>query len=69
MMSFMEMALNPMESQMTGDGGAETATSTEGAEDSSQTGVDDSTASGGEGNIVDTGGDFGGFDGRGFGDF
>jgi hypothetical protein len=69
MMSFMGMALNPMESQMTGDGVAETATSTEGAEDSSQAGVDDSTASGGEGDIVDTGGDFGGFDGGGFGDF
>jgi DNA-binding MarR family transcriptional regulator len=69
MMSFTGMALNPMESQMTGDGVAETATSTEGAEDSSQAGVDDSTASGGEGDIVDTGGDFGGFDGGGFGDF
>jgi predicted transcriptional regulator len=66
MMSMMGMALNPMESQMaaeTGggaggtdnDGGDEAA----GGEDSSQTGGAD----------YDTGGDFGGFDGGGFGDF
>jgi len=66
MMSMMGMALNPMESQMaaesgeggaaeTDDGGAEGG----GGEDSSQTGEAD----------YDTGGDFGGFDGGGFGDF
>jgi predicted transcriptional regulator len=65
MMSMMGMALNPMESQMaaeTGGGGAdETDSSSEadGGGDSSQTGeVDSGTA-----------GDFGGFDGGGFGDF
>ena len=66
MMSMMGMALNPMESQMavesgeggaaeTDNGGAESG----GGEDSSQTGEAD----------YDTGGDFGGFDGGGFGDF
>jgi hypothetical protein len=56
MMSFMGMALNPMESQMaadTGGGGAEADSSTEGG-----------------GSEADTrGGDFGGFDRGGFGDF
>lgn len=56
MMSFMGMALNPMESQMaadTGGGGAEADSSTEGGGSEADTG----------------GGDFGGFDGGGFGDF
>lgn len=56
MMSFMGMALNPMESQMAADsggGGAETDSSTEGGGSEADTG----------------GGDFGGFDGGGFGDF
>src|SRR5918997_291545 len=56
MMSFMGMALNPMESQMASDsggGGAETDSSTEGGGSETDTG----------------GGDFGGFDGGGFGDF
>lgn len=65
MMSMMGMALNPMESQMaseTGGGGSdETDSSSEadGGGDSSQTGEADSG----------TTGDFGGFDGGGFGDF
>jgi hypothetical protein len=65
MMSMMGMALNPMESQIaseTGGGGAdETDSSSEadGGGDSSQTGEADSG----------TTGDFGGFDGGGFGDF
>jgi len=56
MMSFMGMALNPMESQMatdSGGGGAEADSSTEGGGSEADTG----------------GGDFGGFDGGGFGDF
>ena len=56
MMSFMGMALNPMESQMAADsggGGAEADSSTEGGGSEADTG----------------GGDFGGFDGGGFGDF
>jgi hypothetical protein len=56
MMSFMGMALNPMESQMAADsggGGAEAGSSTEGGGSEADTG----------------GGDFGGFDGGGFGDF
>jgi hypothetical protein len=61
MMSMMGMALNPIENQMasdTGGGGAEGAGETE-------------TDSGGAGlSETDTGGgDFGGFDGGGFGDF
>jgi hypothetical protein len=66
MMSMMGMALNPMESQMaaeSGEGGAAEADNggaeASGGEDSSQTGEAD----------YDTGGDFGGFDGGGFGDF
>jgi hypothetical protein len=56
MMSFMGMALNPMESQMAADSGgvgAEADSSTEGGGSEADTG----------------GGDFGGFDGGGFGDF
>src|SRR5215204_2947696 len=61
MMSFMGMALNPMENQMASDsGGAEADT----AADSSGAEADSSGAE------ADTGGgDFGGFDGGGFGDF
>ena len=56
MMSFMGMALNPMESQMAADSGGGGA------------GADSSTEGGGS--EADTGGgDFGGFDGGGFGDF
>jgi hypothetical protein len=68
MMSIMGMALNPMESQMAqesgsgsegeGAGSAETETNS-GSSEASETG-----------DMVDTGGgDFGGFDGGGFGDF
>src|SRR5688500_13070654 len=56
MMSFMGMALNPMESQMAADSGgrgAEADSSTEGGGSEADTG----------------GGDFGGFEGGGFGDF
>jgi hypothetical protein len=61
MMSFMGMALNPMENQMASEsGGAEADT----AADSSGAEADSSGAE------ADTGGgDFGGFDGGGFGDF
>ena len=66
MMSMMGMALNPMESQMAAESGEGGAAETDndgaeagGGEDSSQTGGAD----------YDTGGDFGGFDGGGFGDF
>jgi hypothetical protein len=66
MMSMMGMALNPMESQMAAQNGEGGAAETDnggaevgGGEDSSQTGGAD----------YDTGGDFGGFDGGGFGDF
>jgi hypothetical protein len=69
MMSMMGMAMNPMESQMAGGEGADTGSNTESGEGNSQEGVNDAGASGNEGDVVDTGGDFGGFDGRGFGDF
>ena len=66
MMSMMGMALNPMESQMAAESGEGGAAETDnggaeagGEEDSSETGGAD----------YDTGGDFGGFDGGGFGDF
>ena len=63
MMSMMGMALNPMESQIatdSGGGGAEGGAGETGTEtDSSGAGFSDS----------DAGGDFGGFDGGGFGDF
>ena len=66
MMSMMGMALNPMESQMAAESGEGGASETDnggaeggGGEASSQTGEAD----------YDTGGDFGGFDGGGFGDF
>src|SRR5918999_4166303 len=65
MMSFMGMALNPMENQMASDsggGGAETDSGGGGAET-------DSVADAGGGEADTGGGDFGGFDGGGFGDF
>ena len=69
MMSVMGMALNPMESQVAaesgGGGAAETDTGGASADDSSS-----QSAGGDVGDTVDTGGgDFGGFDGGGFGDF
>src|SRR5829696_2963595 len=65
MMSFMGMALKPMEKQMASEsGGAEADT----AADSS--GAEADTAADSSGAEADTGGgDFGGFDGGGFGDF
>jgi hypothetical protein len=65
MMSMMGMAMSPMESQMTGTNSGST---TDGSEDNNQEGSDIG-GSGNEGDVVDTGGDFGGFDGGGFGDF
>jgi hypothetical protein len=65
MMSVMGMALNPMENQMASDsggGGAETDSGGGGAET-------DSVADAGGGEADTGGGDFGGFDGGGFGDF
>jgi hypothetical protein len=61
MMSFMGMALNPMENQMASDSGGAEADSG-GAE--ADTAADSGGAEAGTG-----GGDFGGFDGGGFGDF
>jgi hypothetical protein len=61
MMSFMGMALNPMENQMASDSGGGEADSG-GAE--ADTAADSGGAEAGTG-----GGDFGGFDGGGFGDF
>ena len=63
MMSMMGMALNPMESQMAADSGGEGA---EGGAGETGTETDSSGAGFGE---SDAGGDFGGFDGGGFGDF
>src|SRR5215216_155534 len=63
MMSFMGMALNPMESQMAADSGGGGA---EGGAGETGTETDSSGAGFGE---SDAGGDFGGFDGGGFGDF
>jgi hypothetical protein len=67
MMSMMGMGMNPMESQMAG--GSDTGSTTEGGEGNSQEGVNDAGGSGSEGDVIDTDGDFGGFDGGGFGDF
>lgn len=67
--SMMGMAMNPMESQMAAGEGANTGSTSEDGEGNSQEGVSDAGASGSEGDVVDTGGDFGGFDGGGFGDF
>lgn len=67
MMSMMGMVLNPMESQIAGEGGA----GSEGAGESAVAETDSSSSTGTEGgDVVDAGGtDFGGFDGGGFGDF
>ena len=62
-MSMMGMALNPMESQMAADSGGGGA---EGGAGETGTETDSSGAGFGE---SDAGGDFGGFDGGGFGDF
>ena len=62
-MSMMGMALNPMESQMAADSGGGGA---EGGAGETGTETDSSAAGFGE---SDAGGDFGGFDGGGFGDF
>jgi hypothetical protein len=64
-MSMMGMAMSPMEGQMTG---TDSGSTTDGSEGNNQEGGDIG-GSGNEGDVVDTGGDFGGFDGGGFGDF
>jgi hypothetical protein len=67
MMSMLGMGLNPMESQMA----QESSGGSEGA-DTAETDTDTGSGSNvdGTGDVVDTGGgDFGGFDGGGFGDF
>lgn len=61
MMSFLGMALNPMEQSMAGESGAEGAAGGE-------TGTEQTSTGGGEAESGDTG-DFGGFDVGGFGDF
>ena len=71
MMSFMGMALNPTESQMAAESGAGGEATEGGSETTAETGSEDA-GSGGE--VADTSdiegmGDFGGFDGGGFGDF
>jgi hypothetical protein len=62
MMSFIGMALNPMEQSMAGESGAEGAAGGESGTEQASTGGGESSESG------DTG-DFGGFDAGGFGDF
>ena len=67
MMSMLGMGLNPMESQMA----QESSGGSEGT-DTAETDTDSGSGSNvdGTGDVVDTGGgDFGGFDGGGFGDF
>jgi DNA-binding MarR family transcriptional regulator len=62
MMSFVGMALNPMEQSMTGESGAE------GDAGGGETGTEQASTGGGESESGDMG-DFGGFDVGGFGDF
>ena len=62
MMSFLGMALNPMEQSMAGESGAE------GAAAGGETGTEQASTGGGESESGDMG-DFGGFDVGGFGDF
>ena len=70
MMSMLGMALNPMESQMAaesgGGGGGEEAAETDSSSGSEAGGEESGQAGGAD---YDTGGDFGGFDSGGFGDF
>jgi hypothetical protein len=71
MMSYMGMALNPTESQMAAESGAGGEATEGGSETAAETGSEDA-GSGGEvadGSDVGGMGDFGGFDGGGFGDF
>jgi hypothetical protein len=68
MMSMLGMGLNPMESQIA----QESSGGSEGADTTAETDTDSGSGSNvdGTGDVVDTGGgDFGGFDGGGFGDF
>jgi hypothetical protein len=68
MMSMMGMALNPMESQMAQESGS--GSEGEGAGSAETETNNGSSETGETGDVVDTGGgDFGGFDGGGFGDF
>ena len=70
MMSYMGMALNPTESQMAAESGAGEATEG-GSETAAETGSEDAGSGGEVADASDVGGmgDFGGFDGGGFGDF
>jgi hypothetical protein len=71
MMSYMGMALNPTESQMAAESGAGGEATEGGSETAAETGSE-GAGSGGEvadGSDVGGMGDFGGFDGGGFGDF
>jgi hypothetical protein len=68
MMSMMGMALNPMESQMAQEGGS--GSEGEGAESAESETNSGSSEASETGDMADTGGgDFGGFDEGGFGDF
>ena len=71
MMSFMGMALNPTESQMAAESGAGGEATEGGSETAAETGSEDAGSGGGVADTSDIGGmgDFGGFDGGGFGDF
>jgi hypothetical protein len=74
MMSFMGMALNPMESQMASESSAGGETTEGGSETSAETDSASGADAGSGGDVSDTSdmggtGDFGGFDGGGFGDF
>jgi hypothetical protein len=68
MMSMMGMALNPMESQMAQESGS--GSEGEGADSAESETNSGSSEASETGDMADTGGgDFGGFDGAGFGDF
>ena len=72
MMSFMGMALNPTESQMAAESGAGGEATEGGSETTAaETGSEDAASGGEVADASDIGGmgDFGGFDGGGFGDF
>jgi hypothetical protein len=72
MMSFMGMALNPTESQMAAESGAGGEATEGGSETTAaETGSEDAASGGEIADASDIGGmgDFGGFDGGGFGDF
>jgi hypothetical protein len=69
MMSMMGMALNPMESQMAQESGSGSEGEGAGSAESETNGSTSEASETGEMNDTGGGGDFGGFDGGGFGDF